>query len=484
MKCWLFLFLMCSSAAPVFGAFPIEAIIFDQDGSGPLTNTGVITLDSSTMGVADLESVQVLIPELPTAGAAVVWIQNRRDIKAITFDQDGSGPLTTSGIISLGTATGNITAFQSGSSAPESPDSGAVVAWVEDGANIKAIIFDQDGSGALTSTGTISLGTAGGAVTSFQLSNSSLPENPGFGAVAAWVEDGIAIKAITFDQDGSGPLTTSGIISLGTTTGNITAFQLNGFFPEFSGAGAAVAWIEDGTNIKAIIFDQDGSGALTSTGTISLGTAAASMTGFQLSSGYPERSGFGAAVAWVENATNIKAIIFDKHGAGPLTSTGVISLGTAAAPVSSFQLSGSYPEQSGFGAAVAWVENATNIKAIIFDQDGSGPLTTTGIISLDTAAAPVSSFRICGTFPEQSGTGAAVAWVEHGTAIKAITFDQNDSGLLTTSGIISLGNATSGPVTSFQLAGFYPEFPNLGAVVTWVVATPKSRAFLRPSNRR
>jgi hypothetical protein len=486
MKCWLFLFLMCSSAAHLFGAFPIEAIIFDQDGSGPLTSTGVITLDSSTMGVADLENVQIVGPESNTSGAAVGWVQNGTAIQAITFDQDGSGPLTTSGIIPLGIATGSVTFFQLSGSYPEVPTSGSVAAWVEGGTDIKAVIFDQDGSGPLTTTGVISLGTAGGTVTHFQLI-SDVPESNGTGAVVAWVENGTNIRAIIFDQDGAGPLTNTGIISLGTATGNITTFQLAGSYPEAPNFGAVVAWVEDGLNIKAIIFDQNGAGPLTSTGIISLGTAGGTVTGFNLGSSIPEASGFGSAVGWVENGTDIKAITFDQHGAGPLTTSGIISLGTATGNITAFQFRGFFSELPTYGAVATWVEDGLNIKAITFDQYGAGPLTTSGIISLGTAAATVSSFQLRGDYPEQPGFGPAVAWVENGTDIKAITFDQDGSGPLTTSGIIFLGSATSGPVTSFQLSGSAPENPDSGAVVTWIVgrvAPQKSRPFLRPSNRR
>jgi hypothetical protein len=483
LRCWLFLFLICGSATPLFGAFPIEAIIFDQDGSGPLTSTGVITLDAATMSAAELESIRVVGPELAGLGAAVAWVQSGTAIKAIMFNQHGSGPLKTSGVISLGTAAGHVTHFQLSGIFPEEPGEGAVAAWVENGTNIQAVIFDQNGSGPLTTTGIISLGTATTPVTSFQLTGFN-PEAHGDGAAVAWVENGTTIKAITFDKHGAGPLTTSGVISLGTAAGNITAFQLTGENPENSTSGAAVAWVEDGTNIKAITFDKNGAGPLTSSGIISLGTAAGPATHFQLSGFTPEHAGDGAVVAWVENRVNIKAILFDKHGAGPLTSTGIISLGTATAPVASFRLDGLNPEFHGMGAVVAWVEETTNMKAIIFDQDGAGPLTSTGIISLGTASERVSSFQLSGGFPEIPGRGAGVAWVENGMAIKAITFDQNGSGPLTKSGIISLGNSTSGPVTFFQISGPNPELSGVGSVVTWVVGAPKSRAFLRPSNRR
>ncbi len=410
---------------------------------------------------------------------------NTIGVQGIIFDQNGTGPLTSSGIISLGSPTATVSDFQTSGGLPEASN-GTVAAWVENGTDIYVIIFYQDGAGPLTSSGIISLGSASSAAGNFQLTGLYPGSNIG-GAAVAWVENGTDIYAITFSYSGM-ILTSSGIISLGSASAPVTSFQLTGNYPKNSSTGAAVAWVQSGTDIYAITFDQNGSGPLTSSGIISLGSATAAATNFQLTGAYPENTNTGAAVAWVENGTTIHAITFDKNGSASLTNSGIIPLGSASSTVTNFQLTGDYPETSSHGAALAWVESGTVIHAITFDKDGSLALTSSGIISLGSASSAVTNFQLSGLIPEFSSSGVVVAWVENGKDIYAITFDKNGSGALTSSGIISLGSAAAS-VANFLLTGGAPETSTNGAAAVWVfnvspVSSSSNRAYLRPSNRR
>ena len=495
LKFWLFLFMVQQR---LFATVSIEAITFDQYGSGSLNNSGVITLGSVANGntVTDFR-LSGTDPEGAASGSVVAWVENGTEIKVIVFDQlNGTGSST--GIISLGSATAgaSVTDFRLSGDSAESNGDGAVVAWLENGANIKAIIFDQYGSGALTNTGVISLGSAtpGATVTYFQLTG-NFPEDNGSGAAVAWLENGANIKAITFDQEGSGALTSSGVISLGSATSGaiVTGLQLTGDTPEDNGSGAAVGWLENGANIKAITFDKNGSGTLTNSGVISVGsaTSGAVVTDFQLKGSSPETTNGGAVVAWVENGANIKAVTFDKNGSGTLTDSGVIALGSATSgeTLTDFKLCEvNVPEESGFGAAVVWLENEANIKAITFDKNGSGSLTSSGVISLASATpgAEITNLQITGIYPEDASNGSAIAWLEYGMNVKALTFDKNGSGALTSSGVISLATVTLGAnvVTDFQIVGSQPQLSGHGSAIAWILAPPEERAFKRPNNRR
>ncbi len=492
LKLWLILFFVFGNIMPgqwgmgrlFANTIGVQGIIFDQNGTGPLTSSGIISLGSPTATVSDFQTSGGL-PEASN-GTVAAWVENGTDIYVIIFYQDGAGPLTSSGIISLGSASSAAGNFQLTGLYPGSNIGGAAVAWVENGTDIYAITFSYSGM-ILTSSGIISLGSASAPVTSFQLTG-NYPKNSSTGAAVAWVQSGTDIYAITFDQNGSGPLTSSGIISLGSASGTVTNFQLTGIYPESSSNGAAVAWVQSGTDIYAITFDQNGSGPLTSSGIISLGSATAAATNFQLTGAYPENTNTGAAVAWVENGTTIHAITFDKNGSASLTNSGIIPLGSASSTVTNFQLTGDYPETSSHGAALAWVESGTVIHAITFDKDGSLALTSSGIISLGSASSAVTNFQLSGLIPEFSSSGVVVAWVENGKDIYAITFDKNGSGALTSSGIISLGSAAAS-VANFLLTGGAPETSTNGAAAVWVfnvspVSSSSNRAYLRPSNRR
>ena len=112
--------------------------------------------------------------------------------------------------------------------------------------------------------------------------------------------------------------------------------------------------------------------------------------------------------------------------------------------VTDFQMVGSYPEESSFGAVAAWLENGTDIKAIIYAQNGSGSLSTSGVISVATGA--VLDFRLSGEQPAEESNGAVIAWVENSGEIKAVIF-QNTPKKCTEKNTVPIWRGISGPIS-------------------------------------
>ena len=456
----------------------IQTVIFDQNGSGALTTTEIFTLEQPQGTVTDFQMVGSY-PEESSFGAVAAWLENGTDIKAIIYAQNGSGSLSTSGVISV--ATGAVLDFRLSGEQPAEESNGAVIAWVENSGEIKAVIFQKNGSGSLTTSGALSLGTATGSVTNLLLVG-DYPQDGSYeyDIAVAWLENGTDIKAIAFYYHEE-MVTSSGIVNLATATGTVTDLHLSGEYGAYPGYGSAIAWLENGSDFRAVTFDYDGT--LTTSGVIDLGSATGAVTDFQLVGKYPEDSSLGAAVAWIESGTEIKTIVFSKDGSGSLSTSGILTLGTSAGTATQLQLSGDYPAHSNDGSFVAWLENGTNIRALTFHYSSS-TLTSSGIIDLGAATGTVSYLQATGVYPQNSDSGAAIAWVENGEAIKAIIFDKNGSGALTSSGIIQLGSATMGSATHFLLSGASPEYGGYGAVAAWLSAPAGVRSFKRPLNRR
>jgi len=489
MKMYRWLFCVAAlffSSQNLMAQVPIEAVTFDQSG-GTGTQSTPFPISLTTIAEGDTVSFFKMIssgsggPEGTGFGAAVAWLENGTDIKAITFAQNGGGALSTSGVLNLATVSPGavVTDLLLGGSEPQTSGLGAVVVWVENGVNIKAVTFDALGMSSFISS-TISLGTAAAGASFFRLTG-DFPESSANEAVVAWVE-GLNIKAVSFYQNNvsgsSAPLD-----FMATVSGPITDFQLTGrtsAFDIFADGNVAIAWVESGVNIKAVPLNC----ATLSLGSVSSGVA----QNFQLVGTFPATDVSGAAVAWMEDGANFKAVTFQCTNSGVEDKSPILSLGSASGTVTDLQLIGSFPEASGSGAAIAWVENGTDIKAITFNAYITFSFTKTSPLLLASATSGmISNFRFVGSSPEAAGAGAAVAWTENGTDIKAVTFNAFDT-TSTISPPISLGTTLSN-IGDFAFTGNSPETVGKGAAVAWIlvpqtVTTDTPRSWKRPSNPR
>jgi len=488
---WIFGIVLLLGGQDLFAATPIQAITFDQnDATGTQSQPSPISLATIPSGdqvsFLQMTSSKLNGPETTGSGAAVAWLENGTEIKAITFAQNGAGALSDSGILNLGSVTpgAHVTDFVLGGNEPQAAGLGAFVAWVENGTNVKAITFDALGMSSFISD-IIDLGSVTPGVTmSHFCVTGAFPESAVDQVAVAWVENGVNIKMNIFYQNSmSGSQT--GIFDVGTANPGavITDFSITA---RSAVSGVASLWVEN----KIDIYMTN-----TTPGQcyILLGSASpgATIDHFQVTGDFYVLDQSGAAVAWVENGADFKAITCQCINGGSMLQlkSPILSLGSASAGavVSGFQLTGVAPESPNSGAAIAWVENGREIKAITFDAylNMSFTKSTTPLSLASITGGRISNFRLCGSNPESSGLGAAVAWTEKGSDVKAVTFDSYGP-TSTQSDVLSLASIdTNGKIfANFSLTGSFPEIADAGAAIAWALLPDTPRSWKRPSNPR